>query len=218
VVTQSPEPDAEVAPGSTVTAEINVGPATTKIPGGLIGHNVDKAMEKLADAGFTHVTAMPVDNPPKNADADEVLAVDPREGERAALEEDVVVRYAARAAGRATSAPTARGAPATKERSATDKASRHETGTSSPANKQTQSSSPDDQTSTSDPTATKTSPSETAASAPASSGNPSGQQSGEGNPDGEGAIPGVSASGIPAGEDGPPGGADALAPAGRIKP
>ena len=91
VVAQSPDPDAEVNPGSTVTAEINVGPATTKIPDDLVGRDLDEALEELADAGFTNVKAIPVDTPPEDADPDEVVAVDPAEGVRAAREEDVVV-------------------------------------------------------------------------------------------------------------------------------
>ncbi|HEV2930798.1 MAG TPA: PASTA domain-containing protein, partial [Propionibacteriaceae bacterium] len=173
VVGQSPGKDAEVELGSTVTAEINVGPATTKIPGGLVGKDLDKALEKLADAGFSNVKAIPVDNPPEDADPDEVVAVDPDEGERAALEEDIVVSYVGRAAEPATRGPRAR-APATKDRAPTEKQS--EPDASGPAKETTRSSSPDDdETSTSDPTATQSSaPTEgaTGASAPATSEDP----------------------------------------------
>ena len=96
MVEQAPGPDVEVEQGSTVTAEINVGPATTKIPDDLVGRDLDKALEELADAGFTNVKAVPVDNPPEDAEPDEVVAVQPAEGERAALEEDILVRYVGR--------------------------------------------------------------------------------------------------------------------------
>jgi serine/threonine-protein kinase len=218
VVAQSPGPGAEVEPSSIVTAEINVGPATTKIPGGLVGRNVDKVMEKLADAGFTHVTARPIDSAPKGADPDEVVTVDPAEGERAALEEDVVVRYVAKAAGRATRGPTAGRAPATKDSPTTGKTGDEESGASSPAKIPTRSGSPGDETSTSGPTATETSaPNETgsASSSPAASGDPSDQQSGNGNPGGgEGGI--LVPSDIPVGDEIPPGGAGVPAAHERI--
>jgi eukaryotic-like serine/threonine-protein kinase len=170
VVRQSQGPDTEVEQGSTVTAEINVGPATTKIPGDLVGQDLDEALEELADAGFSNVKAIPVDNPPKDADPDEVVAVDPAEGERAALEEDIVVSYVGRAAEPTTRGPGAR-APATKNRAPTEKQS--ETEASGPAKKPTRSSSPaDDETSTSRSTATQSSaPTEgaTEPSAPATS-------------------------------------------------
>jgi eukaryotic-like serine/threonine-protein kinase len=217
VVAQSPGPDAEVEPGSMVTAEINVGPATTKIPGGLVGRNVDKAMEKLADAGFTNVKAMPIDNPPKGADPDDVVAVDPAEGERAALEEDVVLSYVGKAAEPGTRGPTARGGATTKNRP-TDKESSGKTDASSPAKESTRSTSPeDDETSASDPTATTSSaPTETAVApsgAPANSVEPSGQESVDSNPgEVDGGIP------LPSLSDLPPAGGDAPAMGERFNP
>ena len=209
VVAQSPQADAEVEPGSTVTAEINVGPATTKVPSGLVGRNVDKAMEKLADAGFTHVTAMPVDKPPKGADPDDVVSVRPAEGERAALEEDVVVRYAARAAVQATHSPTTRGGPAAKNRTATEKAGKDESDASSTAKEPTRSSSPNDETAASDPATTQTSAATQtagASSVTASSAAPSGQESGDGElAEGGGGKPVPSLSDIADGGDGPAG-------------
>ena len=102
VIQQSPEGDTEVVPGSTVTAVINVGPATERIPKNLVGRDVDDVMEKLTDAGFSNVTAVPVANPPAGADADEVVRVDPGEGKKAAPEEDIIVSYV----GRAVRSPT----------------------------------------------------------------------------------------------------------------
>ncbi len=212
VVAQSPVPDAEVERGSTVTAEINVGPATTKIPQGLVGRNVDKAMEKLADAGFSNVRAMPIENPPKDADPDEVVAVDPAEGERAALEEDVVLRYVASAEVRASRSPTVRRVPAGKDRPATAKSGTDESDASSPTKETTPSSSPDDATSAAEPTATKTSAptgSAVASSAPADSANPSGQQSENGNlAEGGGGVSLPSVSAVPPDGDDADGAAD----------
>jgi serine/threonine-protein kinase len=222
VVAQSPQANAEVAPGSTVTAEINVGPATTKIPSGLVGRNVDKVMEKLADAGFSNVTAMPVDKPPKGADPDDVVSVHPAEGERAALEEDVVVRYVATAAVQATHSPTTRGGPAVKNRAATDKAGKDESEATSTAKDPTGSSSPgDDETSASAPVTTQTSAAtETAgaSSAPASSAESSGQASEDGQPaEGGGGKPVPSISDIADG-GGPPGGVNVPGGAQSINP
>ncbi len=174
--------------------------------------------KKAADAGFTHVTARPIDSAPKGADPDEVVTVDPAEGERAALEEDVVVRYVAKAAGRATRGPTAGRAPATKDSPTTGKTGDEESGASSPAKIPTRSGSPGDETSASGPTATETSaPNETgtASSSPAASGDPSGQESGHGNPGGgEGGI--LVPSDIPVGDEIPPGGAGVPAAHERI--
>jgi tRNA A-37 threonylcarbamoyl transferase component Bud32 len=213
VVGQSPGPDAEVDRGSIVTAEINVGPATTKIPGGLVGRNLDKALEKLADAGFSNVKAMPVENPPKGADPDEVVAVDPPEGERAALEEDILVSYAGRAGEQPTRSPTAAGGPATKGGSPAGKESDKQSDTSGPSKEPTGASSPNDQkATTSGPTATTSAAptgSAIATSAPASSAEVSGQESKPAN--GGGGIPLPSLSDIAAGGAGLPGGVDARA-------
>ena len=109
VVKQSPAGGAEVAAGSTVTAEINVGPRTTRMPEDLVGEQLEDVLATLDDEGFVNVLAVPVAEPPRGAEPDEVVAVDPGEGERVALEEDIVVSYV----GRATRAPTAgpNGAP-----------------------------------------------------------------------------------------------------------
>jgi serine/threonine-protein kinase len=103
VIGQSPERDVEVARNSTVTAEINVGPPTERIPKDLVGRDLDEVVEELTDAGFKNVTAVPVDDPPADADAEEVVKVDPGEGEKAAPEEDITVSYVGRAVPSGTS-------------------------------------------------------------------------------------------------------------------
>ena len=184
MVGQSPNPNAEVERGSTVTAEINVGPATTKIPDDLVGRDLDEALEELADAGFVNVKAVPVDNPPEDAEPDEVVAVEPAEGKRAALEEDIVVSYVGRVAESATTGPTAGGAPTTKkDRSPTEQESEDEPDDSGSAKEPTRSSSAGrrrdndhgrDGHFVEEPTETATEP-----TAPASSAEPSGAASGE---------------------------------------
>ena len=97
VIRQLPDSGTEVAAGTTVTAEINVGPATERIPKDLVGRDVDEVVEELTEAGFSNVTAVPVADPPAGAETDEVVAVDPGEGEKAAPEEDITVSYVGRA-------------------------------------------------------------------------------------------------------------------------
>ena len=97
VIKQTPGEGAEVARGSTVTAEINVGPATERIPDDLVGRDVDDVVEKLREEGFSNVTAVPVTNPPPGTEADEVVAIDPAEGQKAAPQEDITVSYVGRA-------------------------------------------------------------------------------------------------------------------------
>jgi len=82
-----------VEPQSVVTVEINVGPATAKIPNGLVGEDVDKVTKELEEAGFTSVQTEPVEDPSGDADKDEVLSIDPDEGESVSLDEDIVVRF-----------------------------------------------------------------------------------------------------------------------------
>jgi hypothetical protein len=103
VVQQTPTGGAEVVPGTRVTADINVGPPTARVPKNLVGEPLDEVLEELADKGFVNVIAEPVTDPPADAEPDEVVEVQPGEGERVAKEEDILVRYV----GRASRAPTA---------------------------------------------------------------------------------------------------------------
>jgi serine/threonine-protein kinase len=182
-----------------VTAEINVGPATTKIPDDLVGRDLDDALEELADAGFVNVKAIPVDNPPEDADPDEVVAVDPAEGERAALEEDIVVRYVSTAAKPATRGPTTDGAPTTEDRPPAEEESEDESDSSD----RTRSSTPDeDETSTSSPTVTRSSEATETSTATSEPGNaePSDEPTGDADSaEGEGGTPAPSVSEIQVG-------------------
>jgi len=58
----------------------------------LVGKDIQDVKKMLAAAGFTSVKPEPVRD--SRADPGEVLSVDPDEGESAALDEDIVVRYA----------------------------------------------------------------------------------------------------------------------------
>jgi serine/threonine-protein kinase len=94
-INQNPLGTTEVAPQTVVTVEINVGPATARIPSGLVGEDVDKVTEELERAGFTSIQTQPVADPGGDADKEEVLSIDPEEGESVALDEDIVIRYVA---------------------------------------------------------------------------------------------------------------------------
>ena len=73
---------------------MNVGPKTAKIPGGLVGKDVDDVEKALRDAGFENVDTNAAKNENPNADPNEVLSVSPKSGSTAALDSKVTVTYA----------------------------------------------------------------------------------------------------------------------------
>jgi eukaryotic-like serine/threonine-protein kinase len=175
VIKQTPEPGTDVVSGGIVTAEINVGPATKRIPKVLVGKDLDAAVQKLTDAGFTNVLAVPVANPPAGTRTDEVVKVDPPEGARAAPEQDITLSYvgrAARAPTRGTNQQPAGGKSSRpSERESSDAEESEEPGESSEpsgeASSEGPSSAPSDST---EPEPSATEPSESEPSASASSG------------------------------------------------
>ena len=56
ITAQNPVGGTSVPTGSTVGLTLNVGPRTAKIPGDLVGSQVDDAEKALEDAGFTNVS------------------------------------------------------------------------------------------------------------------------------------------------------------------
>jgi serine/threonine-protein kinase len=106
VVDQSPGADDRVDSGSTVTLTINVGPATAKIPDGLVGNPVEEVEKQLRDAGFTNIRTEAV-SADDDEEAGEVVSVRPDEGKSVALDEDIRVRYAQGARQEADPAPEA---------------------------------------------------------------------------------------------------------------
>ena len=110
---QQPAGGAAVAPGATVTVEMNVGPATAEIPDNLIGRDVEDAMASLKKAGFTNVTMLSADSDPEGADPGQVLRVLPDEGSEAAPDEDVVLTVAGVTPSTEPTGPTSAPAPAT---------------------------------------------------------------------------------------------------------
>ncbi len=179
VIRQLPGSGTEVAAGATVTAEINVGPATERIPKDLVGRDVDEVVEELTEAGFSNVTAVPVVDPPAGAETDEVVGVDPGEGEKAAPEEDITVSYVGRAVRRSTTAPIdePRGGTSSRpsETDASDEES-EESGESSQPGEDASSEEPSAEASESseqEPSGTEPSDSEPSGSVPSGGGAPS---------------------------------------------
>ena len=111
---QDPAGGEAVAPGATVTIEMNVGPATAEIPDDLVGEDVEDALASLKKAGFSNVTTQSADSDPADAEPGEVLEVSPEEGSAAAPDEDVVLTVAGVTAPTTERAePTSAPAPAT---------------------------------------------------------------------------------------------------------
>ncbi len=94
ITAQDPVGGTEVPVGSSVTLTLNLGPETATVPDDLVGADVDDAEKALADAGFTNVSTEAASSEEVDAKADEVLDVDPAEGESAALDEEIRLSYA----------------------------------------------------------------------------------------------------------------------------
>jgi beta-lactam-binding protein with PASTA domain/tRNA A-37 threonylcarbamoyl transferase component Bud32 len=92
-ISQTPPGDNQVAANSTVTVAINVGPKMAKVPNGLVGKDVDDAKKALESADFT-VKVQDAQTEPADAKKDEVLTVEPAEGESAPLGSEVVLTVA----------------------------------------------------------------------------------------------------------------------------
>ena len=77
-----------------MTITVNVGPKTGKIPGGLVGKDVDDVEEELREAGFTNVDTKAAKKEDPDTEPNEVLSVSPKSGATAALDGKVTVTYA----------------------------------------------------------------------------------------------------------------------------
>jgi beta-lactam-binding protein with PASTA domain len=94
-VTKQQPGDGEGVPvNSTVTLEINVGPDTAKIPDGLVGQDIHQVKRSLSRAGFTNVNTDKIDSSDPEAKKDQVLSVDPAEGQTAGVGQAINVTYA----------------------------------------------------------------------------------------------------------------------------
>ena len=94
VIDQDPKGGVVVDVGSTVTITVNVGPKTGKIPGGLVGKDVDEVERALREAGFENVDTKAAKNEDPDTEPNEVLSVSPKSGATAPLDGKVTVTYA----------------------------------------------------------------------------------------------------------------------------
>src|SRR3954452_16912360 len=94
ITAQNPVGGSQVDANSTVTLTLNVGPKTATIPDKLVGADVDDAAKALEKAGFSNVSKKAATAESSDAKEDEVLRVDPGEGDTAALDDQVTLTYA----------------------------------------------------------------------------------------------------------------------------
>jgi serine/threonine-protein kinase len=94
VVRQDPPRGTEVDKGSQVTITVNVGPAKSQIPAGLLGQDKDAVVKTLQSLGFTKVTAVEATNEPPTAQANKVITLNPVEGASIAKTTPITVTYA----------------------------------------------------------------------------------------------------------------------------
>jgi serine/threonine-protein kinase len=96
-IKQTPLAGDKVKQGSTVKVEINNGPKTATIPGDLRGIKAKKAVAMLEDAGFSSDNIKRVDAQqpePLDASKNDVLAVDPNEGETVPVDTEITLTVA----------------------------------------------------------------------------------------------------------------------------
>jgi eukaryotic-like serine/threonine-protein kinase len=94
VTAQDPIAGTQVEPKSTVTITVNDGPKMGKIPSGLEGKDVNEARGILEEENFTNVVAEAAEEEPTDAEANEVLSVNPPEGSSVPLNQKITLSYA----------------------------------------------------------------------------------------------------------------------------
>jgi beta-lactam-binding protein with PASTA domain len=94
ITAQDPVGGTQVPENSRVTLTLNVGPKTATIPNDLVGSDVDEAAKTLEDAGFTNVSKKPAGSESSDAKENQVLRVDPGEGDTAALDDEITLTFA----------------------------------------------------------------------------------------------------------------------------
>ena len=94
IIDQEPKAGVMVDPNTTVTITLNTGPKTGKIPGSLVGKDVDDVEEALREAGFENIDTNAAKNEDPDTDPNEVLSVSPKSGSTVPLDDKVTVTYA----------------------------------------------------------------------------------------------------------------------------
>ncbi len=93
VTAQSIAQDTVVPIGTEVEITVNVGPSKGIIPS-VVGQDLADAKKLLADNSFSNVQALPSPNETASDKANEVLSVDPGEGQKVALDTQITLYYA----------------------------------------------------------------------------------------------------------------------------
>ena len=94
VINQDPKGGVLAPVNSTVTITLNAGPKLGKVPGDLVGKDLDEVKNELEDAGFTNVDTKAAKKEDPDAQQDEVLSVSPKSGSTAPLDAKITVTYA----------------------------------------------------------------------------------------------------------------------------
>jgi serine/threonine-protein kinase len=94
VVDQNPKGGALLPVDSTVTITVNAGPKKGKVPGGLVGKDLDEVRAELEEAGFTNVDTKAAKEEDPDSEPNEVLSVSPKSGSSVALDAKITVSYA----------------------------------------------------------------------------------------------------------------------------
>jgi eukaryotic-like serine/threonine-protein kinase len=94
IIDQDPKAGVIAEVNSTVTITLNTGPKTGKIPGGLVGKDVDEVENALREAGFDNVDTNPAKNEDPDTKPNEVISVSPKSGATAPLDSKVTVTFA----------------------------------------------------------------------------------------------------------------------------
>ncbi len=94
ITAQDPVAGTEVPENSTVTITLNEGPKTGKIPGDLVGQDVDEVENALDELKFSNVSTVAAKSEDPDTQPGEVISISPKEGSTLPLDSKITVRYA----------------------------------------------------------------------------------------------------------------------------
>jgi beta-lactam-binding protein with PASTA domain/tRNA A-37 threonylcarbamoyl transferase component Bud32 len=94
ITAQDPVAGTEVLENSTVTITLNEGPKTGKIPGDLVGQDVDEVENALDELKFSNVSTVAAKSEDPDTQPGEVISISPKEGSTVPLDSKITVKYA----------------------------------------------------------------------------------------------------------------------------
>lgn len=94
VVKQGPLGGVGAQAQSVVTLDVSVAAKKAQIPSGLVGRDIETVREKLKAAGFGQIFAVEAKDQPADAQAGEVVSIDPGEGESVNTTQQIVLNVA----------------------------------------------------------------------------------------------------------------------------